>query len=90
MSMIGRLNGTEAPMAEQLFAVGMLLKQASEDRVLKADELRSLGETLTDAGRQLRASQATVRALTEELLEEQALPARDGTAQIVPIIREGL
>ncbi|OUJ17084.1 hypothetical protein HK28_07905 [Acetobacter sp. DsW_063] len=79
---IDALNG-DAPMADQLVSVGLLLAQADKPLTLTAGELRELGANLLDAGRQLRTAKASVRALSDELLEEARLPGH--SAQIVDL-----
>lgn len=85
MSILAKNNFGDAHLAAQLFEAGMRLRQADAPRTLNADEIRDLGETLVTAARTLRRSQATVKALTDELLEEQALAT---SGAVIPLVRE--
>lgn len=71
---------------EKVYSAGMLLMQAQTPRMLSTEDQIELGRDLIEIARQMRVQRATIKALSEELLEEQALPAP--SAAVLPFVRE--
>lgn len=86
MSVNERFSKSACVTMESIHRTGMLLMQAQAPMTLSADSLHDVGRDLVEVARQMRAQAATVRALSDELLEEQALPAP--VATVMPFVRE--
>jgi len=65
----------EAPLSEELRAGGVALMQRGGPLLLNRGDTHKLATWLLDQSKRLRAMENTVRALTEELTAEKALPS---------------
>lgn len=60
-----------------LFRAGMMLSERGTGAQLTAADQQEIGQMLVDAARHMRRDQASIKALTDELLEEQVVAARE-------------
>ncbi|MFT8896739.1 MAG: hypothetical protein ABF968_07220 [Acetobacter sp.] len=86
MSASQRFSEVSSVTMQSVQRTGMLLMQAQAPMTLSVESLHDVGRDLVEVARQMRAQAATIQALSDEILEEQALPAPAAT--VVPFVRE--